>query len=418
MKDIFITKLVLEKIRNLSYAEIPLSEDCRKHLIFTGKNGSGKTTVLDALSKALDQAATTNDPMEAEKNLQLDKKNLDWAVDTQKSDREISEIKKRMEQYQQRIDYARQGFVIKMNVPLEDLRPAFEAGEFIIAYYSADRIFRAEIPKHVEKIALKNSYTSRETPRTQFVKYLLDLMMTQALAAANGKTDKAQKIQKWFDDFEKILKEIFEDPGLRLEFDEDSFRFYIQEDGKEAFDFNMLSSGYAAILDIVVDLMIRMEHQTNRHFQYDLPGIVLIDEIETHLHLELQKKILSFLTTLFPNIQFIVSTHSPFILNSLENAVIYDLEKKMLVKDGLSDIPYDGIVEGYFGASVLSEKLKEKFDRYKSLVQKKELTDRDYEEIANLEMYLDEIPDYLALGITTEYQRLKLDFLEREEIDG
>ena len=61
----------------------------------------------------------------------------------------------------------------------------------------------------------------------------------------------------------------------------------------------------------------------------------------------------------------------------------------------------------------LSEKLKEKFDRYKSLVQKKELTDRDYEEIANLEMYLDEIPDYLALGITTEYQRLKLDFLER-----
>ena len=269
MKDIFITKLVLEKIRNLSYAEIPLSEDCRKHLIFTGKNGSGKTTVLDALSKALDQAATTNDPMEAEKNLQLDKKNLDWAVDTQKSDREISEIKKRMEQYQQRIDYARQGFVIKMNVPLEDLRPAFEAGEFIIAYYSADRIFRAEIPKHVEKIALKNSYTSRETPRTQFVKYLLDLMMTQALAAANGKTDKAQKIQKWFDDFEKILKEIFEDPGLRLEFDEDSFRFYIQEEGKEAFDFNMLSSGYAAILDIVVDLMIRMEHQTNRHFQYD-----------------------------------------------------------------------------------------------------------------------------------------------------
>ena len=62
------------------------------------------------------------------------------------------------------------------------------------------------------------------------------------------------------------------------------------------------------------------------------PGgqLLLIDEIETHLHLELQKKILSFLTTLFPNIQFIVSTHSPFILNSLENAVIYDLEKKCL----------------------------------------------------------------------------------------
>ena len=48
---------------------------------------------------------------------------------------------------------------------------------------------------------------------------------------------------------------------------------------------------------------------------YDLQGIVLIDEIETHLHVELQKKILPFLTNFFPNIQFVITTHSPFILN-------------------------------------------------------------------------------------------------------
>lgn len=49
-------------------------------------------------------------------------------------------------------------------------------------------------------------------------------------------------------------------------------------------------------------------------------------KIETHLHLELQKNIMSLLTTIFHNIQFIVTTHSPFILNSLDNVVIYDLE--------------------------------------------------------------------------------------------
>ena len=71
--------------------------------------------------------------------------------------------------------------------------------------------------------------------------------------------------------------------------------------------------------------------------------IVLIDEIETHLHLELQKLILPMLTELFPNIQFIVSTHSPFVINSIENATIFDLEKKTLVPNGLGNIPYTWI---------------------------------------------------------------------------
>ena len=67
--------------------------------------------------------------------------------------------------------------------------------------------------------------------------------------------------------------------------------------------------------------------------------------------MELQRKILDLLTSIFPNIQFIMSTHSLFIINSVDNAVIYDLEKKLLVKDGLSDVPYTGIVEGYFNAN-------------------------------------------------------------------
>ena len=104
------------------------------------------------------------------------------------------------------------------------------------------------------------------------------------------------------------------------------------------------------------------------------------------------------LTGIFPNIQFIVTTHSPFILNSIENTVIYDLANHMLVNtpEGLSNIPYDGIVEGYFKASVLSDELQKKYERYKQLACKQELTDDDYEEIADLEYYLDEIPDYLG----------------------
>ena len=140
---------------------------------------------------------------------------------------------------------------------------------------------------------------------------------------------------------------------------------------------------------------------------------MLIDEIETHLHLELQKRILPILTKLFPNLQFIVTTHSPFVLNSLENAVIYDLEKNILVKEGMQKLPYEGIVEGYFGADQLSDELRKKYERYVSLVNKKKLTDAEYAQIDSLEYYLDEIPDYLAAELTAEYNRLKLEFANR-----
>ena len=79
---------------------------------------------------------------------------------------------------------------------------------------------------------------------------------------------------------------------------------------------------------------------------------------------------------------------------------------------------YDGIVEGYFGADKLSDTLKQKFEKYKTLVKKKYLSDDEINEIAELELYLDNIPDYLAIGISTEYQKLKLEFINREDIDG
>lgn len=123
-------------------------------------------------------------------------------------------------------------------------------------------------------------------------------------------------------------------------FDEETFQFSIQETGREPFDFNSLSSGYAAVLDIINDLIIRMEANSRLRLYFDIEGIVLIDEIETHLHLELQKEILPILTELFPKLQFIITTHSPFVLSSLDSAVIYDLENKKLVKDGLSNLPY------------------------------------------------------------------------------
>ena len=79
----------------------------------------------------------------------------------------------------------------------------------------------------------------------------------------------------------------------------------------------------------------------------------------------------------------------------------------------MKNLPYEGIVEGYFKVDVLSKELREKFERDKVLVSKEELSDEEYEEIDRLEYYLDEIPDYLAQELTAEYSRMKLEFSNR-----
>lgn len=398
VEKVFITDIKVKNVRHLKDIHIPLSDNRIKHLILTGKNGSGKTSVLDIMEKVLD-LLSSEEKIDTKAFLGI----LTGEIDDSYFDKDIEELREKIE--------------IKINCSWKEFQSLYQQGKFVLAYYGAERVFEADVPKHVEKVELKQKYTMQERPRQNFVKYLLDLKMTEALAIAGRKEEKAQKIKQWFEDFQKLLQEIFEDKKLSLEFDEETFEFSIHENGREPFGFNALSSGYAAILDIVVDIMVRMEKQSNKVFQYDMPGIVLIDEVDVHLHLELQKKVLKVLTTVFQNVQFIVSTHSPFVLNSLENVVIYDLENHVLVEHGLSDVPYDGIVEGYFRVDKMSNLLKEKYVRYRELVQKSKLTDDDFEEIAKLEVFLNEIPDYLAFDITAEYQRLKLEFESREDIE-
>ncbi|MBQ8118466.1 MAG: AAA family ATPase [Lachnospiraceae bacterium] len=416
MYDVYIKKIWIDKVRHLERITIPIADQEKKHLILTGKNGSGKTSLLQALSKSLDYWVIPGDLSKLVNRLELYREKIYSLKEQKDLENEISQQELENNSKDKALTDAKAGLKLDLNIPLNGLHKHFSEGDFILAYYEATRKFDAIIPKHVEKVALKDNYGIGESPRNEFVKYILDLKMTEALAMTSGKNERAEQIRKWFENFEKLLKQIFDDDSVRLMFDEETFAFTLHQDGREPFDFTQLSDGFSAILDIVVDIMVRMEKHLNGGLTFDLPGIVLIDEIETHLHLELQKNVLSFLTSVFPNIQFIVSTHSPFILSSASNAVIYDLENNTLVENGLTSLPYDGIVRGYFEVDDLSKVLRSKYDRYRELTGKQELSDEEMEEIAGLELYLDEIPDYLALGITTEYKRLKAEFEKREDL--
>ncbi|MCL1981536.1 MAG: AAA family ATPase, partial [Clostridiales bacterium] len=155
------------------------------------------------------------------------------------------------------------------------------------------------------------------------------------------------------------------------------------------FGFNEMADGYSAFLHIVIELMLRMENKAS--LTYDLPGIVLIDEIETHLHVKLQKKVLPFLTKMFPRIQFIVTTHSPFVITSLSDAVVYDLEKQISVED-MSAYSYEAVIEHYYDINMYSERADRQFETYKSLIAKENRSPEETEQLASAIAYLKQVP--------------------------
>lgn len=391
MKDIFISSINIDKLRNIKDLQINISDTEKKHLILTGKNGSGKTTLLENIKKYLSSL---------DNNYYFDLINIDKII---KSNYEYLEnIRKnndfRMEkQTEDAIKYLEKNKVIYGNcIKLEiknneRLQQIYNDGEFIISYFGAKRNINLQTPKGVEKIELNNKYTLSQNPSDIFLKYLVDLKTQQSFAKNEDDFKEVSKIENWFLNFENSLKELLNDNELKLIFDYRNYNFFIKEKDKEPYRFNELSDGYSAVLDIIIDLMMRMEKKSN--YFYDLNGIVMIDEIETHLHIELQKRIMVFLIRLFPNIQFIITTHSPFILNSTENAIIYDLENNIKV-ESLTAYSYEGVVEEYFNVNQYSEEIIKKINRYEILIDKKEKTDDETDEMYDIRSYLKQIPNH------------------------
>lgn len=110
--------------------------------------------------------------------------------------------------------------------------------------------------------------------------------------------------------------------------------------------FNM-SSGEAALLCLFGELL----HQAdNNNKLLEISGIVLIDEVDKHLHIRLQKEVLPQLFNLFPNIQFVVSSHSPFLNMGLADEAndrtrIFDLDNNGFVCEPQNNKLYQEVYE-------------------------------------------------------------------------
>ena len=359
MGDFYIKKIHVKKVRNIENLDITLSETERKHLILTGKNGSGKTSLLEAMRGILD------------KGILYGKHNGDFKL-SQAPD------------------------ILEMGVTLEPDLKVNDLAKMSVTYISARGFRVPDItpPKSLESIDISIKPPIDKPMVKEIYKYMNNLKLQ---AAYPRSASEKENIERWFSNFESILKEVYQCDELQILYNASSHDFTISIPNLEPFALNQMSDGYAAYINIFMELLLRLD-DGNSNVNFASSGIILIDEIETHLHVELQKRALPFLTKMFPNVQFIVATHSPFVITSIENAVVFDLEKRIRLPRGeddltpLTDYSYTDIVEGYFDEPEYSESLQEDFDRYIALVGQESRTPEEREETRNLFERLSNIP--------------------------
>lgn len=152
--------------------------------------------------------------------------------------------------------------------------------------------------------------------------------------------------------------------------------FFHYVDGREV-EASNLSDGYKRLVNIVTDLSIRCSLLNGKKYGVDCcnktSGTVLIDEVDLHLHPELQSVVLKSLHATFPELQFVVSSHAPMVMSSVmtnsENEVLHlEYKNNVYTASPISTYGLDAttILEMYMGRKArvaeVEEKLKQLFD--------------------------------------------------------
>lgn len=328
-----------------------------KNLIIAGGNGSGKTSLALSLFQAIHNHITNGGFQQIQSHIQ-NLQNLESALKSPNlNNDDRPNIQQHIENSRNALKNLQTPIAIECHLPSETLQ-LLRQKKATIRFFAADR--KANINGVHSATASQPDMQSVDPNSAlgqNLEQHLVNLKVRSALAAQAGESgERALHADKWIASFTKNLRYLFEDESTELNFSSDKLRFSITQSGKPEYSFQSLSSGYLAIFDIYADLLMHTEYLQVK--PDELSGVVIIDEIDAHLHVSLQRKILPFFTSSFPEIQFIVTTHSPFVLTSVDNAVIFNITTNQAMSD-LSMYSYEIVVEGLLGVPPISTKLEE-----------------------------------------------------------
>ena len=165
--------------------------------------------------------------------------------------------------------------------------------------------------------------------------------------------------------------------------------------------FTDLSLGYQTMIAWLVNFSVRLfERYPDSSNPLAEPAILLVDEIDLHLHPKWQRQLITFLTQVFPNTQFIVTAHSPLIVQEAADANVFVLKREgdevIIEKDPVNVHSWriDQILTSdLFGLeSARSQQTGLVLDRRRDLLRKGKLTPKEKAELKRLEEGMGEIP--------------------------
>mgnify|MGYP002777777989 CR=1 FL=1 len=330
----YIRRIRISNYRSITDLDVDLTPpegERFRHLILTGPNGSGKTSALDLIREAFGRILRPTG--------------------------ETSPV------------------VLDFDVDIGEVARQLSTGELLVFMFRAQRLLRLDETSGPKALQLPRSNGrgefENEGPYAALAAQLMVNRKTeQAFALTEGDHKTAGEIGQWFDALEADLRDLLEQPDLSFYFDRKSFNVGLRYVDGRIVGFQQLADGHSAALSIFLELFIRTELAAATS-QAPREGVVIIDEIETHLHLRLQERILPFLTRRFPAFQFIVATHSPAVIASVPGAVVYDLERREAVpSEEFQGIRYGTLMTEHFGiASDIDRDSTEKLKRLRTLAR-------------------------------------------------
>ncbi|MBU0464555.1 MAG: AAA family ATPase [Proteobacteria bacterium] len=327
------------KIKNISldnfrcFERLNLDLQSRVNL-FIGNNGSGKSAVLDALSIGLGVIATH---LPGISGISFKKKDLRRvrnqdapytrvALETSDGIRWDVTRKRDKSEFTASLPPPAKGkkalttFLNADVIDPHNNQDSFELPFF--AYYGVSRAI-LDIPLHRRGFQKKQS-------RFDSLAGSLDAVsrFRSAFIWFYNKENEEGRLQKDKKSFDLTLKEldvartalakVFPDltePHIEV----NPLRFMIKKNG-HSFSLDQLSDGYKTMLGLILDLSSRMAMANPEHDNpLESEAIVMVDEIDLHLHPSWQQRVIGDLIRTFPNTQFILTTHSPYVVESVNN---------------------------------------------------------------------------------------------------
>lgn len=369
--------------------------------VFIGDNGSGKTALLEALTIAAGsffigmQSATSkgfryNDmrllhskeratPVVVKAKGEVAGTKVEWSREknsergqiTTRNTRELTAISREMDS------------VVRILPEHQVILP-------VIAYFTTGRLYqevqqrRKSIGKPREAGSRFRGYKQALDAKSNFKDFLrwfrsIEMSQIQRSEIHIGLSMIKQAIIKTLPGCLNVFYDLSEDTPYTLllkmesEFGEPrEVPFELLSDGMRSF--------FALIADIAYRCVILNPHLKERAL-VETNGIVFIDELDLHLHPSWQKIALNSLKETFPKVQFMITTHSPFLIQEAKTDQLFILENcQIKTRSGANDQSIEDIAEGFQGVDMpqWSEKRKEMFSiakEYYQAVKEEKVTD-------------------------------------------